>query len=61
VSPDGGPGRVVVVVWRDRRAVLSVTLIGDRRLELPFAFLVAWHAAAWAHPGARALAGAPVA
>jgi hypothetical protein len=61
VSPDGGPGRVVVILWQDRRAVLSVTLIGDRRMELPFAFLVASQAAAWTHPRALTVAGAAVA
>jgi len=61
VSPDGGRGRVVVVLWQDRRAVLSVTLIGDRRMELPFAFVVASQAAAWTHPRALIVAGAPVA
>jgi hypothetical protein len=61
VSPGGGPGRVVVVTWQDRRALLSVTLIGDRRMEVPFAFLIASQAAAWTHPNALALSGAPVA
>ncbi len=61
VSPDGGRGRVVVIVWQDRHAVLSVTLIGDRRMELPFTFLVAAQAAAWTHPRAVRVSGAPVA
>jgi hypothetical protein len=52
---------VVVVLWQDRRAVLSVTLIGDRRMELPFAFVVASQAAAWTHPRALIVAGARVA
>jgi hypothetical protein len=50
VSPDGGRGRVVMILWQDRQAVLSVTLIGDRRMELPFAFVVAAQAAAAIHP-----------
>jgi hypothetical protein len=61
VSPDVGRGRVVVVVWQDRHAVLSVTLIGDRRMEVPFAFVVAGQAAAWTHPRALSLSGDPVA
>jgi hypothetical protein len=61
VSPDTGPGRVVVIVWQDGHAVLSVTLIGDGRMELPFAFLVAGQAAAWTHPRAVTVSGGPVA
>jgi hypothetical protein len=57
----GGPGRVVVVTWQDRHALLSVTLIGDLRMELPFAFLIASQAAAWTHPHALALSGDPLA
>ena len=50
-----------MIVWQDGRAVLSVTLIGDRRMEVPFAFVVATQAAAWTHPRAVAVSGGPVA
>ena len=59
VSPDGGRGRVVLILWQDRQAVLSVTLIGDRRMELPFAFVVAAQAAAAIHPR-KVTSGIPV-
>ena len=60
VSPEGGRGRVVMILWQDRQAVLSVTLIGDRRMELPFAFVVAGQAAAAIHPRMVSSSGIPV-